>query len=128
MTDRHTKDRHKTPTMSVRPSAVQRAEIIRRAEAAGLSVNAFMLGAALAGSDVAPPRRRPRTIASPADIAALRDLLGQVGKLGNNVNQLARAVHLGERRDGSDVGPLLLAEVERLADMLAVALGQRPPA
>lgn len=121
-------DRHKTATMSVRPSAIQRAEIIRRAEAAGLSVNAFMLSAALSGSDVAPPRRRARNIASPADIAALRDLLGAVGKVGNNVNQLARSVHLGERRDGSDVGPGLLAEVERLADMLAAALGQRPPA
>ena len=117
-------DRHRTPTLSIRPTAEQRAAITERARAAGMSVNRYLLTAALDGSDVAPaPPPRIRAI-DPATASTLQGLRAEVGKLGNVVNQLARAAYLGQLHNGADVGPMLQAEVTRLSDSILAALGR----
>lgn len=105
--------RQRGRTVACRPSAEQLAEIERRADAAALSPGGYVLRAALSGSGLSPRRRAPAADAATLD--ALRDLARAVGAVGNNVNQLARAVHLGQLADGASVGPALAAEVQALA-------------
>lgn len=118
-------DRHKTPTLSIRPTAEQRAAIIDRAAAAGVSVNHYLLTAALSGSGLAPAPPPRRRAIDPATLSALQGLRAEVGRLGNVVNQLAHAAHLGKLRDGADVGPRLLSEIAALADNIRAALHGR---
>jgi hypothetical protein len=64
--------------------------IAAKADKAGLAVAAFMRAAAL--GDAGPrAQRRP-----PIDHVALRQILGQSGRIGNNINQIARALNIGE--------------------------------
>jgi hypothetical protein len=65
--------------------------IAAKADNAGLGFTAYLRAAALDGD--AGPRavRRP-----PADHKALREILGHVGRIGNNVNQIARALNAGD--------------------------------
>lgn len=107
-------------TVTCRPSPDQLAEIERRAAAAGVTPGGYVLRAALAGSGLAPRRRAPA--ADPATLAALQELRGEVGRLGNVVNQLARAAYLGQLHDGPEVGAMLLADVQQLANDLRTAL------
>ena len=89
-----------------------------------MSINRYMLTAALEGSEVAPaPPPRTRAI-DPDTLATLQGLRADVGKLGNVVNQLARAAHLGQLRDGASVGPALVDDVRRLSDSILAALGR----
>ena len=65
--------------------------IAAKADKAGLSGGAFMR-AALLGDAGPRAQRRP-----PADHKALRQLLGQAGRIGNNINQIARALNSEEK-------------------------------
>src|SRR6266851_117935 len=63
------------------------AAIAAKADEAGLSKGAFLRAAGL--GDAGPrAQRRP-----PADHVALRQILGQLGRVGNNLNQIARALN-----------------------------------
>lgn len=64
--------------------------IAAKADQAGLSTAGFMRAAAL-GDPGPRAQRRP-----PADHKALRQLLGHAGRIGNNVNQIARSLNMGE--------------------------------
>jgi hypothetical protein len=65
----------------------ERAAIKAVAEEAGFSVGAFLRLLAL--GDAGPRAvRRP-----PAERAELARILGQLGKIGSNVNQIAKAIH-----------------------------------
>jgi hypothetical protein len=65
--------------------------IAAKADKAGLSTAGFMRAAAL--GDAGPrAQRRP-----PADHVALRQILGHIGRIGNNLNQIARALNAGEQ-------------------------------
>lgn len=81
--------RKRDPPISVRATAAQRDEITARAKVAELSINAFMLAAALSGAKVAP--RRSRHHAETA--ALLRQVLAELGRIGGNVNQQTRLAH-----------------------------------
>lgn len=71
----------------MRLSAQEQAQLEAAAERAGMTVSSFMRHQCL-GS--AGPRavRRP-----PVERAALAQLLGQLGKVGSNLNQIARALN-----------------------------------
>jgi len=64
--------------------------IAAKADKAGLAVAAFMRAAALGDAGLRAQRRPP------VDHKALRQYLGQVGRLGNNINQIARALNSRE--------------------------------
>lgn len=97
---------------SIRLSVDERAEIVRRAEAAEISIAAYWK---LAVFNLPPPRksRRPSV-----DRIELAKLLGQLGKVGNNINQLARILNT----DGSVEIPELTKALKELTDMRAAVM------
>lgn len=99
--------------IAVRCSKTERAAIAERADQAGLSIGAYLRSLAL-GS--AGPRavRKP-----PVERKELARLLGWLGKLGSNVNQLAH----GFNRDRALPGlPELLAIRREVGDMRAALM------
>ncbi len=83
------------------------AELTAKADRAGRPNAAFLRAAAL--GDVGPrAQRRP-----PADHKALRQILGHCGRIGNNINQIAKHLNTG--------GPLYTTELrEALAAYLEI--------
>ena len=99
--------------IGVRCTETEHAAIVEKASQAGLSVGAYLRRLAL-GS--AGPRavRKP-----PAERQELARLLGWLGKLGSNVNQLAHAFN----REGKIPGfPEWLAVRREVAEMRAALL------
>ncbi len=107
----HSSNKRPAP-FSVRLSDDERAELVRRAEAAELSLGAYWKSAVF---NLPPPRksRRPRS-----DTVELAKLLGQLGRVGNNINQLARILNT----DGSVEIPELEKALKDLADMRAAVM------
>jgi len=93
--------------------------IAAKADKAGLSAAGFMRAAAL--GDAGPrAQRRP-----PADHKALRQILGELGRVGNNLNQIARALNAGERVRLPELKDALLAYIA-IHDAIFAALGKKP--
>jgi hypothetical protein len=65
--------------------------IAAKADRSGLTFGAYMRAAALDGDAGPRAQRRP-----PADHRALREILGHVGRIGNNLNQIARSLNSGD--------------------------------
>ena len=88
-----TDKRQRGVTVTVRLTAEERAQLEALSSRSGLAAGAFMRAAAFGG---AGPRaqRRPS-----ADHAVLRQLLGELGRVGNNINQIARALNSGQAAD-----------------------------
>jgi len=107
----------RTPPFSIRMSVDERIEIERRSSAAGLSIAGYFKSAAL--------NQRPRKFRHPqVDRAELARLLGQLGRVGNNLNQLARTLNA----EGSVEIPELVTALNDLSAMRAMvmsALGYR---
>lgn len=91
--------------------------IAAKADRAGLSAGAFLRAAGL--GDAGPrAQRRP-----PADHVALRQLLGHAGRIGNNVNQIAKALNSGEAAKIPELKEALKAYLE-IRDAIYHALGK----
>ena len=84
--------RQRNKRRSVRFTADEFNRIAAKADNSGLGFAAFLRAAALDGDAGPRSQRRP-----PADHKALRQLLGEVGRIGNNINQIARALNSGEK-------------------------------
>lgn len=72
---------------SLRLSFNERQELEQRAEDAGISMGSYCKYAIF---DIPPPRRARRPVRDKAELALL---LGSVGKIGNNLNQIARQLN-----------------------------------
>ncbi len=107
----HSSNKRPAP-FSVRLSDDERRELVRRAEAAGLSIGGYWKSAVF---NLPPPRksRRPRT-----DTVELAKLLGSLGRVGSNINQLARILNT----NGSVEIPELEKALKDLADMRAAVM------
>lgn len=113
--------RQRTDRLFVRLTPEEKAIFLGRADKAGLTAAAFLRAAALGN---AGPRAQKRV---PADAQALREMIGHLGKIGSNLNQIARYLHtggsaevvLGDIRD-------VLADHARIRDRLYEALGKVP--
>lgn len=92
--------------------------IAAKADKAGLAFTAFMRAAALDGDAGPRAQRRP-----PADHKALRQLLGEVGRIGNNINQIARALNTGEKANLPDLQQALRAYID-IRNRIFEALGK----
>jgi len=93
--------------------------IAAKADQAGLSTAAFMRAAAL--GDAGPrAQRRP-----PADHKALRQILGHIGRIGNNINQIARALNTEDRAKLTDLPDALRAYLD-IRNAIFEALGKTP--
>lgn len=93
--------------------------IAAKADKAGLSLGAFMR-AALLGDEGPRAQRRP-----PADHVALRQILGHVGRIGNNINQIARALNAQETAKLDDLPEALTAYLD-IRKAIFEALGKTP--
>jgi uncharacterized protein (DUF1778 family) len=83
--------RQRNRLAQMRCTPAEYAQLEAAAERVGLTISAFMRHQCLG---TAGPRamRRP-----PVERAALAQLLGQLGKCGSNLNQIARAVNSGDQ-------------------------------
>jgi Bacterial mobilisation protein (MobC) len=98
----------------IRCTAQERVAILERANKAGLSVGAYLRTLAL-GSPGPRAVRRP-----PVERRELARILGQLGKVGSNVNQLAHAYNRDRILPGF---PELLAIREDVREMRAALMG-----
>lgn len=106
------------PPIVVRCTQEERAAITANADRAGLSNAAFLRAAAL--GDAGPrAQRRP-----PADHQALRQILGHLGKIGSNINQIARKLNADEQVTVPELRKALAAYLE-LRNMIFDALGMK---
>jgi hypothetical protein len=77
----------------VRLTAEEHAEITAKAEAANLSVGGFLRACGL--GQVTPGTKRR----APADKAILERVIAELRRVGNNINQIARAANMNEPTD-----------------------------
>jgi hypothetical protein len=113
-----TEKRQRTRVLSMRFSE-QEAEAIRKmAEQTGMSVASLMRHALF-------KTQPPRAVRHPSvDHKAVARLLGQLGKIGSNINQLAHYAHLGRYQTKSI--ELALRDLAELRHACLHALGQEP--
>lgn len=108
----------KTCFVAVRCTADEHASLTAAATQAGLSVGAYLRTTAL-GSPSPRAVRRP-----PAEKEALARLLGAVGKVGGNVNQLARAANTTGDMPAPDELAAIAGDVRAIRAALMKALGR----
>ncbi|WP_263350001.1 MobC family plasmid mobilization relaxosome protein [Acidicapsa acidisoli] len=113
-------DKRRRPRQSlVRWTDEEFNAVSAKADKAGLAIAAFMRAAAL-GDPGPRAQRRP-----PADHKALRQILGQLGRIGNNLNQIARALNAGEQIYLPELKDALRAYIA-IRDVIFKALGKKP--
>lgn len=114
--------RQRKTFLHMRATPEEKAEIEARAEKAGLSVSGYLRALAF-GAATPQPRaaRRP-----PVEKETLLRLLAELGKVGSNINQIARRLNQGNE---FDAGPFaeLYARLELVNAALLEALGKEPP-
>ncbi|MCP3385955.1 hypothetical protein NLM31_36765 [Bradyrhizobium sp. CCGUVB4N] len=108
----------KTSFISMRCTAEERDRIDEAARQAGLSIGAYLR--ALALGDAGPRAvRRP-----PIERKELARLLGHLGKIGSNINQLAYAFNRDRRIPGLAELAALRQQMVEMRDALIKALGR----
>jgi len=103
-------------TVTVRLSDDEREKLTQLSSRSGLAIGAFMRAAAL-GESGPRAQRRP-----PADHAALRQILGHCGRIGNNLNQIAKHLNAGGQANPGELKEALAAYLDIRSAILA-ALG-----
>lgn len=104
------------PPLSVRLTDEERAELERRAERSGLTLGGYFKSAVF-NTPPPPQSRRP-----PADRAELGKLLVAIGRIGNNVNQLAKVANAGSWPEAKDLEKAR-ADIRWIRQALMKALG-----
>ena len=109
--------RQRGETVTVRLTKDERDALDALASRSGLASGAFMRAAAF--GDAGPrAQRRP-----PADHRALRQLLGECGRIGNNINQIAKRLNEGEPVNFPELRAALAAYLDiRAAILRALAM------
>lgn len=95
--------------------------VASKADAAGLSMGAFLRAAMLGNPGPRAQRRLP------GDAQLLRQVLGHLGRVGNNLNQIAYNLNAGEN-PYTQMPELAdaLRDYQRMRDALYEALGKEP--
>jgi hypothetical protein len=104
--------------ITVRCTAQDHAAIDEQATKAGLSVAAYLRALAL-GAPGPRAVRRP-----PVERVELAKLLGAVGKLGGNVNQIAKAVHTTRNLPSWSELAAIQQEIAQIREAIFRALGR----
>ncbi len=107
----------KTSSISVRCTATERTTIDETAAQAGLSVGAYLRALAL-GKPGPRARRRP-----PIEREKLAQLLGHLGKIGSNINQLAHAYNGKGRVPALAELAVIKEEIAHIRSAIMTALG-----
>jgi hypothetical protein len=115
-----TENRQRQKVTPIRWEMGEFNKVAAKANRAGLAFGAFMRALALDG-DAGPRSQR----VPPADKALLLQYQGQLGRLNNNVNQIARGINEDDFYDLPDLR-LVLKDYVTLRDAMFVALGKEP--
>ena len=111
--------RQRSDQHRIRLTPAERLLLNARAEAAGMSVAAYVRHQALGEEGPRSVRRVP------VDALAVRQLAGQLGSVGNNLNQLTRMAHMGDLDAPAELAAVL-DRVNDAADACLAALGYKP--
>jgi hypothetical protein len=111
--------RQRTAHLMVRLTPAERATLDAAADRAGLSLAGYARSTLLAAKPVRQARRPP------VERAALARLLGAVGKLGANVNQIARVLNAGGSIDPPAFAGAT-ADIAVVRAAIMAALGREP--
>lgn len=117
---RKSEQRQRTRLAKTRLTDAEYALYLDRADKAGMPAAAFLRAAALGD---AGPRAQRRV---PANAQMLRQVLGHLGKVGSNLNQIARSLNRGRPDDMDEALMAALTDYARMRDMLYDALGKDP--
>ena len=109
--------RQRVDRFTLRCTQAQHAAIVSGANRAGLSCSAYILAATLQ----AKPPRAARV--PPVEFKALAQVLAQLGRLGSNVNQIARSINYGQNPDLYDLREVPTI-IQGLAREVMAALGK----
>ena len=108
----------RTPPFSIRLSHDERAEIEKRATDAGLTIGGYCKSIIF---NTPPPRRSRRP---PIDKVELARLLGEIGRLGNNLNQIAHKLNMESLVDLPEL-QYALKDLAILRASVVMALGYK---
>ncbi len=109
--------RQRSVKTDIRWSSAEAAALRAAAARAGMSIAAFIRQQAL-GS---PGPRSVRRLS--IDARAVRELIGQLGYVGNNLNQLTRLANMGDLEEPRELAPVL-RKISDAADACMAALGR----
>jgi uncharacterized protein (DUF1778 family) len=115
-----TSTRQRRQQLVIRCTDDERAGIAAAAERAGMTVGAFMRHQALG---TAGPRAARRPVIQKMELA---QVLGLLGRVGGNVNQLARAFNTDGTTPAPAAWATVSADMHEMRDALMRALGQTP--
>ena len=101
----------------IRLTAAERVELNRRAAEAGMSVAAYVRHQAL---DTSGPRSARRFT---LDEILIRQLIGEISRIGNNLNQLTRLANMGDLEEPRELAPVLHRTDELLVSCMS-AIGR----
>lgn len=111
--------RARTSHITIRLTTDERATIDDDASRAGLTAGSYARGVLLR----APAPRQVRR--PPIERRELVRLLGQLGHVGSNINQIARAANVGEPPEYEELADAL-SGLSRLRAAILAALGRDP--
>ncbi len=111
--------RQRQNVVRVRLNDNERAEILTRADKAGLSVAGYLRSAVL---QTPPPRQSRRPSVNHQELARV---LAQLGKIGSNVNQMARVANCGGWPGYNRINEAR-QEIHEIRDLVMKALGVTP--
>ena len=116
---RGSEKRQRTRTVAVRLTPEERRMVDEAAERAGLAIGSYARGVLLR----APSPRQVRR--PPIERRELVRLLGQLGHVGSNINQIARASNVGEPPEADELTDALTG-LTRVREAILRALGREP--
>ena len=106
------------PRLSIRLSDTERLDIESRAQRAGLSMGGYCKFVIF---NTDPPRRSRRVVPEKAELSRL---IGQVSRVGANINQIAKQLNMYSAIDVVEVSNAM-ADVTELRASIMKALGYR---
>ena len=109
------------PRLSIRLSDTERVDIESRAQRAGLSMGGYCKFVIF---NTDPPRRSRRVVPEKAELSRL---IGQVSRVGANINQIAKQLNMYSAIDVVEVSNAM-ADVAELRASIMKALGYREEA
>jgi hypothetical protein len=108
-----------TRLVTIRYSEEEYAELDEAASRAGMTRPSYIRAQSLAKPKTRSTRR------APVEKELLAKVLGQLGKIGSNLNQLAHAVNI-DPRTKVEIGEVLTAIRRQIVPAILEALGRKP--